>query len=72
MQRIVGQDPNGVWHIASSTYTTTMHTKCGRWLRAIAFAVEGAADQWPPAVPVTDKRCSLCLRTAMAQLAGTH
>jgi hypothetical protein len=44
MQRILGQDPDGTWHVASSTYTATMHTKCGRWLRVIAFAVDAPSD----------------------------
>lgn len=67
MQRIVGQDPDGVWHVASSTYTTTMHTKCSRWLRAIAFAVE---DAGPSPVPAKARRCSLCLYATMAVVAG--
>lgn len=40
MQRILGQDEKGTWHVASVTYTTTMQTRCARWVKAVAFFVE--------------------------------
>lgn len=40
MGRILGQDDRGIWHIACSTYSTTMHTKCDKWVRVVNFAIE--------------------------------
>lgn len=59
MQRILGQDQQGQWHIASSTYSTTMHTLCNKWMRVAAFAIEGNAD--PGLAPNSAPWCVACV-----------